>query len=463
MIKNFNNINEINNDIKVSKEKKEIYGEVFTCFDLIDNIITLIPIHIFKNKNLKWLDIGAGSGFFSIKLYFKLLENLKNNFENIEDCKDYIIEEMIYMIEIQNENCDLLKKLFGEKANIINDDFINYDFYNYKLNKFDCIIGNPPFNCNGIKKVPTNNINKKKNDGKTIWIDFIKKSISILQNKGLLNVIIPSIWLKPDKEKMYNYLLQYKINYLHCLSNTETNKYFKGNAQTPCCYFLLEKIPSDNFISLYDKNTKKFINYNYYCNNKYLPIPLKCQSIINKLQPFLKYGKIPIIKTNLPSSQTLLSSERSEKYQYQNISSCLIKKSIPNLLINYSNKKCPYSDEPKLIMANKMYGIPYMDKEGIFGISNRDNYVILIKDKKYEELLKIKSFFSTNLCLYLFDATRYRMAYLEKYIFDIIPDITSIPNFPFDINDNNIANFFNFDEIERKIISNYKKNITFFE
>lgn len=463
MIKNYNNINEIKQNLIVVKERKELYGEVFTPFSLIDKIISLIPIENFKNKNKKWLDIGAGSGYFSIFLYFKLFENLNSQFKNLDECKEHIINNMIYMVEIQENNYELLRELFGEKANIINDDFINYNFDNYTIKEFDYIIGNPPFNCNGMKKVPTNNNVKKKNDGKTIWIDFLKKSISILKKEGLLNIIIPSIWLKPDKEKIYGYLLQYKINYLHCLNNTETNKIFKGNAQTPSCYFLLEKIETDNFISIWDNDTNKYINYCYNTlHNNSLPIPLKCQSIINKLQPFLKYGTLPVFKTNLPSSKTLFSLHKENKYPHKNISTCLIKNSIPEFVLNYSNMKCPFSDKKKLILANKMYGIPYIDYNGEYGISNRDNYIILEDDKSINELEIIKTFLSTQTILYLFDSTRYRMAYLEKYIFELIPDITLLPNFPENINDDTIALYFNFDEREKSIINNYKKNIKFF-
>ena len=42
----------------------------------------------------------------------------------------------------------------------------------------------------------------------------------------------------------------------------------------------------------------------------------------------------------------------------------------------------------------------------------------------------------------MFEATRYRMKYLEKYIFNMIPDITVIPDFPSDINDKTIAMYF---------------------
>ena len=55
------------------------------------------------------------------------------------------------------------------------------------------------------------------------------------------------------------------------------------------------------------------------------------------------------------------------------------------------------------------------------------------------------------------------MAYLEKYIFELIPDITLLPKFPENINDDTIALYFNFDEREKSIINNYKKNIKFFD
>ena len=107
-----------------------------------------------------------------------------------------------------------------------------------------------------------------------------------------------------------------------------------------------------------------------------------------------------------------------------------------------------------------MYGFPYLDVEGIYGISNRDNYVII--NRSITDLQKIRSFLSTKTALYLFEATRYRMKYLEKYIFQLIPDITKINDFPEIINDETIANYFNFDDIDRENIQNlHKKQYSF--
>ena len=99
-----------------------------------------------------------------------------------------------------------------------------------------------------------------------------------------------------------------------------------------------------------------------------------------------------------------------------------------------------------------MYGFPYLDDMGRFGISNRDNYVIV--DYSIEKLKKIRDFFYTKLGLYILEATRYRMRYLEKYIFELIPEI--IFNFNA-INDEILFDGLNLNEVERNYINTFHK------
>lgn len=420
------------------------YGEVNTPFNFIEEILSVIPEELYKNPDLKWLDPGCGSGNFSIVLYFKLFEGLKNKIKNVKERKKHIIENMMFMVELQSKNITRLKNIFGENANIYNTDFLQFN----EDREYDVVIGNPPFNFMGQIKVPTSNSNKK-NDGKTIWDEFVKKSISILKkNTGKLAVFIPSIWLKPDKKMMYNYLLQFKIEWLNCFSNTETNRIFKGKAQTPSCYFLLTKKDSDNKITIYDKSVKKYIDY-HVKNNK--PIPIFGQQICKKveskeLESLSKF----VIKTNMPEKKVKISRLRDDIFKYKNIKTCKLNGITPELVIEYSDKPLKYHGIPKLILAHKMYGFPYLDKDGEYGISNRDNYVII--KNNIEDLKKIQSFLSTKTALYLFESTRYRMKYLEKYVFDIIPDISSLENFPEEINDDTIAEYFGLDDIDKRVI-----------
>ena len=172
-----------NQDLTVNSENKLLYGEIFTPFSLIAKMFDLIPNHLFYDKNLKWLDPGAGTGYFSIYLYFKLFETLKDSIPNDDERRNHIIKYMIYMVEINDNHVEHLKEVFGEDSNIFNYNFLEVKIAPEKW-KFDIVIGNPPFNYRGIKKVPTNTKLKKKHDGATIWGDFVKRGMSLLKNNG---------------------------------------------------------------------------------------------------------------------------------------------------------------------------------------------------------------------------------------------------------------------------------------
>ncbi len=435
-------------DLQINNENKEIYGEIFTPYSFIKRMFNLIPESFFKNPDSKWLDPGAGSGFFSIFLFNILYVSLKERIPDSEKRKTHITENMIYMVEINIDNILKLKEVFGENANIYHNDFL---LFNENI-QFDFIIGNPPFNSNGLKKVPTNNSISKRKDGSTIWCDFVKKSISLLKKGGFLCFITPSIWLKPDKAGMYNYILQFKIQKLNCISNTETNSIFNKGAQTPCCFYLLENKPSDNIISIYDKSFECYENYQLDRNK---PIPVFGIKILNKINKFLNNdNKLFFYKSNLPQKNTILIDKENNDY-YKNIHTCILQGNKPYLIFKYSNKPCPFYGKKKLIMAHGMYGFPFIDKNGEYGISNRDKYIIV--DNNLERLEKLKRFFSTKFSLYLFECTRYRMKYLEKYIFELIPDISKLSDFPSVISNDSIMDYFDLSQEERNIIENFQK------
>ena len=443
------------------------YGIVYTPDNFVDEILNLIPDKYFKNKQLKWLDIGAGKGAFSLNLYERLIKNLSNQFENIQDCKNHIIKNMLFMVEIYEPHINYLTQIFTNESNIINKCFLGLNVNDYE--RFDFIIGNPPYNINGSIKTPTNSNLKKTDDGKAIYVEFVNKSLDLLNEGGFLNLIIPSLWLKPDKAQLYNTLTNLKIHKLKCLNTSESTKAFNYQAQTPTTFFLIEKINNNKNniknLKIFDKIERDYIDYILKYNE---PIPINGINIIKKLQKYLiNYGTIKYIKTNSTPKKMILSNISGENYQYSNIKSCYINNTKPSLVLNYSNLKSQYNNnKPKLILANKMYGIPYLDEEGIYGISTRDNYVI--QDYSLEELKQIQYFLSTKFALFIFSTCNYRMRYLEKYSFNFIPDITKIKEFPnlerlnrFE-RDEIIGNYLNLSNKEKKYIENNFKNYEFF-
>jgi hypothetical protein len=501
-------INNYNQKFNIDKEIRYKYGEINTPFSLIEKMLSLFDDEIFKDKNKKWLDIGAGCGYYSIVLFKRLFNGLKEIIKDDDERKEHIIKNMIYMAELREDNWNILESdnLFTKNCNILKGDFLSFsneDIISKTGKKYDYIIGNPPYNNNGIKKVPTNKLKNKYNNGEnnngenntcenntcendnlekskldidecnTVWIPFIKKSIDLLNKNGKMIVIIPSIWMKPDKAKMYDILTSYKLEQIHCMNNTETNKIFNKLAQTPTCYFMLTKRPALDYVTLYDSDYKEYIKWNIEHNNTssdkalkiQTPIPVFGSKILSKIVKVLRensYSKLNVIKTNLPLKDSKFSSEKSNTYLYSNINTCKLiglNKEEPQLIIEYSNISQSFYGKPKIIMAHKMYGFPFIDKTGEYGISNRDNYVIL--NKSLDEMLKLKLFFSTKLALYLFETTRYRMKYLEKYIFELIPDITLLDYFKNksvnEINEKLIYSFFNLNEEDINIIDTFMR------
>ena len=458
------------NSIILNKEDINNYGIIYTPNNLVNNILDLIPNKYFKDPNLKWLDIGAGYGAFSINLYNRLFNELTYILPNKETRKNHIIKNMLFMVEIYPKHIEDLKKEFSNEANIINKDFLTLN--NTSNTRFDFIIGNPPYNINGKLKTPTNTKLEKSDIGKQIYVDFIYKSFELLKPNGFINIIIPSLWLKPDKANLYNFLTTKKIHKLVCLSTTQTQKAFNYKAQTPTCYFLIEnnnnqkEIYDESHINIYDELNNDFINYNLKHN---FPIPINGINIINKLLKYVdEVDSLKVYKSSTISKNSKIEDNYGENHQYINVKTTFLSNNRPNLVINYSNIKQQFANEPKLILAHKMYGFPYYDISGMYGISSRDNYIILEKDYNMRDLLIIQAFLSTKTGIFLFSTTNYRMRYLERYAFEFIPNINKIPNFPDILNKSRISkdeliyDFFSFSQNEREKIEKYIKNYNFF-
>ena len=96
-----------------TKEKNE-FGEVFTPPELIDEMLDILPISVWKNPNLKWLDPANGIGNFPMKVFERLDKYLSsvNGYENEQKRKNHIIKNMLYMVELNSTNFQVCKKIF---------------------------------------------------------------------------------------------------------------------------------------------------------------------------------------------------------------------------------------------------------------------------------------------------------------------------------------------------------------
>ena len=93
------------------ESEKKLFGEVFTPLNLICEMLSKLPSKVWSNKDLKWLDPANGIGNFPIVVYYKLMEGLKDEIKNEEKRSNWIIENMIYMNELNPVNVALSKKV----------------------------------------------------------------------------------------------------------------------------------------------------------------------------------------------------------------------------------------------------------------------------------------------------------------------------------------------------------------
>ena len=420
-------------------------GELFTPPSLVEEMLDTLPDSLFSNPELRWLDPGCGKGQFSRAVLDRLMEGLEKTLPEKEDRRLHITSKMIDMVEINQEHMDTIHSTFGPSCNLLIEDFLGA---NLGSERYDVVVGNPPYNFNGVKKVPTNNQLEKKSDGITPWIEFVRKSVSLLKPGGYLLFIVPALWMKPDKAQMYQFILNYKIEYLRAFSNTETNKLFSYSAQTPTCYFLLKKVPSDGVVPIFDKSMGCVVGYNHLpCQ----PLPVVGALVVSKMKPFLsKAGHLLATKTNMPGKATKFSSVKSSEFSFPYIRTCVLEQGAPRLKIEYGDRPDKFRGRTKLVLAHKMYGFPYFDRNGEMCISNRDNYVI--SEYSFSALERIQAFLSTSFALFIYDCTRYRMKYLEKYAFELLPDITRLEDFPECIDDESVMEYFGLSSGEREAV-----------
>lgn len=396
-------------DLSTTDERKSNFGEVHTSFDFINLMLEMLPDFVYTSMDYHWLDPAAGRGYFFEELSYHLPLSFS--------------PRQLHMYEINDLHAPtLIEKFPGSNIHI--SSFLETPI----LRKYNVILGNPPYNTCGMKKVPTNTTKNKTKDGVTIWPKFIFHALASLEKDGILCMVVPSIWLKPDKAGVYKTLFssQYTILKLRSFTSLETKQWFRGQAQTPTTVFVLQNRPSQSlFLQIYDTIENQYTSY-MHCFGE--SIPTRSPSIASKLIRFSrKYGTLHIQKTN-PTKNLLYSIEEHTSYEscYTGIKTCIFSRDGPQFKYVYSRNPFPFQHKPKLILAHKMYGIPYYDEFGSFGISHRDNYILEQDQLNSREMKIIQAYLSSALVQYIFDETRYRMQFLEKYAFEYIPNILNI-------------------------------------
>jgi hypothetical protein len=239
--------------LPVKQLEKDKYGEVFTSPILINKMLDLFPKSVWTNFKLTWLDPSVGAGFFMICVYIRLMNGLKKWEPNDKKRSKHIIENMLYMVELNKKNCELCKSIFGYNMNLICGDFLaDIHFKERDDISFDCIIGNPPFHDDyGLSET-----GKRINGGKSkLYERIFLKSFSILKNGGYLSFVVPDNIFSGNSSESYQTLIQ---NHLPFVSFNPVNQSYFQKIQQPVCYFILHKTHSSSLTTIENNDQLTF-------------------------------------------------------------------------------------------------------------------------------------------------------------------------------------------------------------
>jgi site-specific DNA-methyltransferase (adenine-specific) len=313
---------------EVSKKQK---GEVFTPFSLINEMLDTLPKEVWSNPNLKFGDFANGVGNFPAVILSRLMDGLKSWETNSLKRYKHIMENMIYTCDIENKNTWLYMNIFDPenklKLNHYQGSFLEEDFDNHMkdvwcIDKFDIIVGNPPYQDSSKGSSGASN--------STLWTKFIIKSNILTIDEKYLLFITPNSWMGPTSSQKKKLKDVFSNNFLVVLNLNSEQHFDVGSTFS---WYLIKKNKSKEKTIVITKNN---IKYN---------LDLKLPFLPTNLTPL----NISIIKKILKKTESLGFSSRlrndkfcdsgkfkvyySNNFKYSNIEgkNTKIKKIIVNL------------------------------------------------------------------------------------------------------------------------------------
>jgi hypothetical protein len=270
--------------VKDGEVEKREFGEVMTPISLVREILDNLPKEVWSNPDLKWLDPANGAGTFPYVVIYKLMNGLSEWQPDIELRYKHIVENMIYTCELQSRNVFLWLCGVDPKdeytTNSYWGSFLDNEFdYHMKsvwcVEKFDIVIGNPPY---------------QKGKDSNFYVKFIDKFFNISKKDAYLSYIVPNRFFQPS-HKAHKSIMDYDIKKVY----HNLNDYFP-NVSTHIGGFLLNNNKSvtknESVVCVFNDNTVE-IDF-----NTPVPTDINMSSIVykNLLDKIIKNKKLTFTK-----------------------------------------------------------------------------------------------------------------------------------------------------------------------
>lgn len=352
--------------VKIADVERKKHGEILTPFSLAKDMVNLVDKYdddFWKNPNHKVLDSSAGYGTFLILAAYKFMNGLKGVIKDEEKRFKWIVENCLYYGELQAKSVFswlmIIDPYDKYKTNTYWGSFLTEDFNKHakevwKVEKWDLIIQNPPYQTRqeGNKKT------------QPLWHLFVQKSLTLLGESRYMVMVHPSGWRNVDGifKDTQNLLKNRQILELNINDERKGEEIF--GATTGFDYYILKNSQYLNKTLIISDDVKSYLDL-----KKYEFIPGSYFEIYNKLIANENDKKVNILYSR--SSYGTDKSNMNREKIYDFIYPCVYtvqKDETINLFWSNTYDKGHFNI-PKVIWSNGKASTPIVDIDGIYGLT----------------------------------------------------------------------------------------------
>lgn len=331
-----------------------------------ENRVGGIPLNFWRDRKTKWLDPANGIGNFPFVAFHMLDFQLKHHGSkrakamSDEARRRHIVDRMLFMIEIDKGNVNTSYKVMdylapGSKPHICCADTLKVSdddlMRHFEVNRFDVVMGNPPFNMRRDVKGQTG----------TLWDKFIVYGMNCLKESGYLAFITPANWRRPESKLYSEMTLRNQLEFVHILGERETRETFGAGARVDV--YTIQKAPYHATTHVIDELSKYHVldlkDFPFLPNYAY-------DAIRSILVPEASGIDIIFSSSIYEHRKKHVKKEKSAEFKYPIVHS--MTQAGLGFLYTNDNTKAHFG-QPKVLLNVGRHQYPYNDYAGQYGMS----------------------------------------------------------------------------------------------